>query len=157
MDANIVIDFFDVKPEFLGLTVNYFAPIYVIKNVLEETKNIDINKLLSFGVIILETKIPDSFNDYKKTLSMTDRLCLLTAKQYDRVCATNDKALRKSCEREGVPVIRCLKLVFELCNAEVIKKDEAVAFARALNKTNPYFTDDIIKTFFDSIFNIDIK
>jgi len=151
MDACVLIDFVKTERSVLKLITEHIGPAYVVNTVLEEVKDIDDQgDLVDLGLIVLEPELEDLFaaaNSIGPT-SFQDQLCLFSAKRHDLACVTNDKNLRKLCEREGVETYWGLQLLAELHKANRITYKDAKEIALAIHETNSkHITAKIIDKF----------
>lgn len=151
MDACVLIDFIKADRSVLELIVKYVGSLCVISPVVAEVNEInDEGELIELGLTIVEPEIEDAYTAASQTgpISFQDRLCLLTAKRLGFTCVTNDKNLRKLCEKENVPLSWGLQLLADLHRLGGIPTDDALDIARRIHKANPrHITSQIIKGF----------
>lgn len=151
MDACVVIDFLDVEPGIFQSVSRSIGPLYVVSPVVEELHDIEsAEELMTLGISVIEPELDDTFSAAEKVgaLSFQDWLCLLAAKRHTLTCITNDKALRRQCEEEGVSLLWGLELLLMLNKTEGITKKEAEEIALKIHQKNPWHINkDILKDF----------
>jgi hypothetical protein len=85
----------------------------------------------------------------KGPLSFQDNLCLILAKEHGLTCVTNDKALRRACELQGVPLIWGIELICILVESGGLPVKHAQNIILTIQRNNPkYITDSIVKSAF---------
>lgn len=155
MDACALIDFIKVDRVILELVTKYVGTLHVVSPVVDEINEIKHeNELVELGVVIIEPEIEDAFAAVSQSgpASFQDKLCLLVAKRYGFTCVTNDKSLRRLCEKEGVPPLWGLQLLAELHRFDGISAGDALDIAKRIHETNPrHITPKILERFSNSI------
>jgi predicted nucleic acid-binding protein len=115
LDNNIIFDF-GVLDDFVLLN-RILANNHVIMSpeVREEVK-----REIKIENLTCKLQVCDSEADYlhaaalrkeQKGLSVEDISCLVLAKKFEGICATNDKLVRKVAKRESIPVIGSIGLL----------------------------------------------
>jgi len=79
---------------------------------------------------LLDTELMLEVNSLPRSLSVTDRLCVVACEHHEWTLVSNDRALRKLCSAKGIRLRWGLSLMIDLVDAGVLTK------ARAL-KVNP--------------------
>ena len=155
MDACVLIDFIKADRSVLELIVKHIGPVHMISPVIDEINEIDNEEeLVDLGLIIVEPELEDAFAAASTSgpTSFQDHLCFLTAKRYGFTCVTNDKNLRKLCEKEKVPLLWGLQLLIELHQSGGIPAQDAIEIAHQIHKTNPkHITAKILERFIENI------
>ncbi len=153
MDACVLIDFIKADRSILELVVKHVGPLHVASPVVDEVNEIeDENELVELGLVIVEPEIEDAYAAASQAgpISFQDRICLLVAKRYGFTCVTNDKNLRKLCQKEKVPLLWGLQLLVELHRCGGIPREDALDIARKIHKANPkHITPKILERFTD--------
>jgi len=151
MDACVLIDYLKTERSVFELFAKYIGPVHVVSPIVEEVKEIDsAEELIKLGLIIVEPELEDAFAAASQigSTSFQDKLCLLTAKRHGFTCVTNDKSLRKLCEKEKVPLLWGLQLLAGLHQYGGIPAADAIAIAQQIHETNPkHITARIVESF----------
>ena len=105
-DACILIDYCLTNKKILRLVSRHIWKIYVLRPVFLEVKELDEDTADILEIRIIDPDISQLQQAGKRggSLSRSDRFCFLAAKDNGWNCWTNDKGLRKLCEKEEVPV-----------------------------------------------------
>lgn len=83
-------------------------------------------------------------------LSFQDRLCLIIAKDKGWTLVTNDRPLRKECEREGITVVWGIELVGNLVESGGLPPFIAKEIIHCIHKNNPkYSSTDVVQKAFN--------
>ncbi len=155
MDACVLIDFIKADRSVLELVVKHVGTLHVVGPVIDEVKEIEReNELIELGMVIVEPEIEDldAASHINRRTSKPDNLCLLTAKRHGLTCVTNDKPLRKLCEKENVPTMWGLELLIELNRSGGIPAETALDIARKIRDANPkHITHEILEQFTELI------
>ncbi len=154
LDACVLIDFLQTDSSVIKVLAEYIGPLYVTSTLIGEINDItDESDFVELGLLVVEPEIEDAFSvSTDGPLSMQDQLCLLTAKRAGFTCITNDKNLRRLCEKEGVQIMWGLELIAELHKAGGITNKYAERLARAISESNPmHITPEIVSRFMDRI------
>jgi hypothetical protein len=81
-------------------------------------------------------------------LSVADQLCILAARRLKCVCVTNDKCLRKACEKINVACMWGLQPLLLLKTKGVLSVKEALNGVHRIRKQNPkHITETIVNRF----------
>ncbi len=151
MDACVLIDYMNGKPDLFKLISSYIGPIYVATPILEEVDSIkSIEELEELGLIPIEPEIEDLFtaDDMEGQTSFQDNICYLTAKRNNFTCVSNDTNLRRQCKNANIPVLWGLELILALTKAGGLLKKEAARIAKDIQKSNPrHINKNILKDF----------
>jgi rRNA-processing protein FCF1 len=113
LDANTLIDYLECDRTIIKLICRYVGQIYLATPVLNEINEIDEDGCIEIGIKLLGPELEQvmSAAARKGPLSFQDNLCLILAKEHGLTCVTNDKALRRACELQGVPLIWGIELI----------------------------------------------
>lgn len=151
MDANILIDFCKCDKTIIKLICHYIGQIYLATPVLDEINEIDEGDCLEMGIILVEPELEVAMlaAGAKGPLSFQDNLCFLMAKQNGWTCVTNDKPLRRKCEKEKVPLFWGIELICILVESGGLPLNQASELIVDIKKLNPkYITDYIVENAF---------
>jgi predicted nucleic acid-binding protein len=151
IDANVLIDYLIVEPKVLALARGLFGKVVVPVPVCEEVELLTDSLCQELG---LEQVLPSTAQllEAAKTasrspLSFTDCLCHLVAQEGGCICVTNDKRLRKVCERDGVPLLRGLELMLELFGAGHLSLSDAESIAWRIHQENMFIKQETVLRF----------
>jgi rRNA-processing protein FCF1 len=148
LDACVLIDFISADRSVLELLVNYVGKLYVASPVVDEINEIkNESELTALGIVVVEPEIEDAYSAANITgaTSFQDRLFFFTAKRHGLACVTNDKNLRKLCEKEGVTILWGLELLAKLHKTGGIPGKQAIMIAQQIRAKNPkHITEKIV-------------
>ena len=148
-DASVLIDICEAERELLGLMVDTFGPVLVPTPVLGEVDGLDDAGCRGFGLQLLEPNI-DQMSEAASgegALSFYDWLCLIVARDGRWTCVTNDAALLRTCQEQGVAAMRGLRVVLMLVESGVIDRRRAMTFIKVLQQVNPYIKPGVVTAF----------
>ena len=155
IDACVLIDFIKADRGILKLISRYIGPLYMLSAVLDEVKDIEtLTELSELDLIVIEPELEDVFAASMEpgSISFQDKLCLLTAMRQGYICVTNDRELRKQCEKNNVEPLWGLELLIRLHKAGGVQTEKAIKLARDIHLNNPkHITGEILKRFIDII------
>jgi len=160
IDANVLIDYCKSDLGILELLSTKISPIYISRSTLENVNELMESEVAKHHLIV---KTPDLqtlilATQVRGQLAVDDRETLLLAKKYGWICITNDKPLRKECEKESVSVLWGLEPLKILVENSLIKPEKAITVAKNIRKVNPrYITAEIVKRFEEQIIEIERK
>jgi rRNA-processing protein FCF1 len=151
MDACVLIDFIKADRSVLKIMADNIGPLYVLTTVIEEINEIkNIKELEALGLIVIEPELEDAFHasGSKDSLSFQDKLCLFTAKRYGFICVTNDRELRKQCEKNNVELLWGLQLITRLHRCGGIQIEKSIKIVRDIQRNNPkHINEEIVRRF----------
>lgn len=150
IDANALIDYCDSDLQMLSLLSQKTGTVYIARSTFDKVEQLSITAAKKKHLIIktpdVETIIAASAE--RGSLAYDDRETLMLAKDYEWICITNDKPLRRECEKEGVAVLWGLEPMKMLVRHGDILASKAISVAKAIQSANPrYITDDIVERF----------
>ncbi|HHU87295.1 MAG TPA: PIN domain-containing protein [Peptococcaceae bacterium] len=151
LDANTLIDYLECDRTIIKLICRYVGQIYLATPVLNEINEIDEDGCIEIGIKLLGPELEQvmSAAARKGPLSFQDNLCLILAKEHGLTCVTNDKALRRACELQGVPLIWGIELICILVESGGLPVKHAQNIILTIQRNNPkYITDSIVKSAF---------
>jgi predicted nucleic acid-binding protein len=151
LDANTLIDYLECDRTIIKLICRYVGQIYLATPVLNEINEIDEDGCIEIGIKLLGPELEQvmSAAARKGPLSFQDNLCLILAKEHGLTCVTNDKALRRACELQGVPLIWGIEMICILVESGGLPVKHAQNIILTIQRNNPkYITDSIVKSAF---------
>jgi rRNA-processing protein FCF1 len=143
-DANVLIDFIEADEDILHELTLYWTKVYVPTRVLHEVKELSPERAEALGLHIIETPIELVAS---AGLSGPDCACLHFVLTEGWTCITNDKLLRRACQREGGTVVWGLEMLLILVKAGQITAARAGGVAEKVSVLNPEITPFILDTF----------
>lgn len=150
VDANVLIDYQKSDLSVFRHVSNTLGRVVVLDNVLEEVEgltNSDCQRV-EVDVIMADMDLLLRAGEPTTGISFQDRLCILVCKRYGYVCVTNDRALHKQCQTNGVQTKYGLRLMIELVEARAINVENATAIALKMQESNPqHINDQLISRF----------
>ncbi len=161
LDANVVIDYAITELAVLGLAARHIGRVYVVRSVLDEVEQIRERDFKRLGIEVVEPSLEQlvaAGEAERGRLSFTDRLSLIVAHDSGWTCVTNDRALRKACREQRVPVWWGLQLMLTLVRAGELAPKAALAVARAIHEDNTrHLTAEILDRFALEIARIELE
>lgn len=150
LDACVLIDYAQADASVLGSVIEHVAPMAVVRPVFDEVEDLTEAEATELGLQIIDVEYELAAEAAKSagTLSFEDRLCVLLAKRERWICVTNDKALRRVCETEGVELRWGLEMMIEAVRADAMSIVEAERIAWTIHELNPrYVTRNLVDRF----------
>ena len=141
LDADVLIDYLKANLSVLALASRHIGKAHVLSTVLQyEVDGLDAEDCEQRGIEVVEPDLEQlsEASLLHGSLSFNDYLCLIIASRRGFVCVTNDKALRKACERDGVSTLWGLEVMLELVRNQAMKVEDAIQIAEMISKNNPY-------------------
>ncbi len=113
VDANILIDYLNCDETLLLLIKKYIGQILLASPLLGEVKSLDPDRCKKLGIKLVEPTMEQLIwaADQEFSISFQDKICLIMAKDHNWTLVTNDKALRKRCESDGISLIWGVELI----------------------------------------------
>ncbi len=151
-DANVLIDYAGSDITILSLYSTEIETVVIPESILDEVEQLSLEECEHFGLTVINEDLEIltlASNSNHGPLSFQDKVCLYLTKSIEgATCITNEKALKKICESEAVPVKRGLKLMIELVEQQKIEPDVVVGVAEQIHDNNPFFiTTEILDDF----------
>ena len=85
-------------------------------------------------------------------VSFNDRLCFVVCDEQSWTCVTNDRALRRLCERHGIRTRFGLRLVVDLVASGAITAERAISIAFKMHESNPlHINERVIARFTNAL------
>ncbi len=150
LDANVLIDYANSDPWVIGKVCDYLGGAGVCTVVLDEADDFTEELVEATGVITIDLTSQQLVEAYAGAgpLSPQDRMCLIAARDFGFTCVTNEKALRRTCESQGVPVLWGLELMVLLMQKGRMAPADAERVANDIKISNPHhITDEILRRF----------
>jgi rRNA-processing protein FCF1 len=149
LDACVLIDYCETDQTVLGTVSASVGSVHVASTVFDEVDRLDVSGAAALGIQIVEPPLAllQAAAVKRGALSVQDHLCLLLAKTNGWTCVSNDTALRRACEREGVPVMWGLQMMGLAVQAGALPASTAQEIAWRIHECNRYVTRDIVEAF----------
>ncbi|SFJ45793.1 hypothetical protein [Thermoflavimicrobium dichotomicum] len=154
LDANILIDFIHCDRTVIKLICQYVGQIHLPTPILDEVKEIQESDCTELGIRLIEPELDQLITASEKRgpLSFQDHLCLILAKEHGWTCVTNDKALRRECETDGIELIWGIELICLLVESGGLPTLHAKEVILRIHQSNPkYITKAIVKRAFQRL------
>lgn len=150
-DANVLIDYLEADEDILRELVVYWGTVYVPTCVLHEVKTLSYERAEALGLTIIETplELPST-----PGLSGPDRACLYFAVSDRWVCITNDRLLRRECNRHECRVVWGLEMLILLVTDGQITKARAKGIAEQIAMINPEICNSLFESFCEKLESI---
>lgn len=141
LDACVLIDYVDADASVLGTVSKHVAPVFVARPVFDEVDQISEHEATNLGLCIVdvEYELASRAVVRRGALSFQDHVCLLLARERGWTCVTNDGALRRACQDDGVDVRWGLEIMVDAVRLDAMTIAEAEAVANAIHRSNPRF------------------
>ena len=141
VDTCVLIDYHKSDLSVLTLASNHIGSVSLPREVLQEFRKgapLSDRDCERHGLTIIDPTLEqlELVSVEHSKLSLADRMCLVMAKNCC-ICVTNDKALRKACEREKVATMRGLRLMITLVEKKQLPADDAISIAKKIGEHNP--------------------
>ena len=152
-DANVLIDYAEGDKEVLSLIARHIAAMHVPSPVLEEVRKLPAREAARLGVEVIQPTLAQATEAAQATgpTSFKDRLCLVVARDNGWACLTNDKPLRKACQKAGIRCIWGLEAMALLVQAGRLSPKRAWAAAQRIAASSPYITKALLGRFKEQI------
>jgi rRNA-processing protein FCF1 len=148
-DANVLIDFLITNEEILMTACTTIFDIYVPVPILREIKQLSEAKAKKLGLKLFEPTIEQLSQSVSTNprLSFEDSLCLQIAKENGWICTTNDKALRKECDKLNVNKMWGLEIMLILNQEGHLSRRDALKVAEKICEINLRITKEVVENF----------
>lgn len=161
VDNNILVDLFELG--CMKLLFSVFDAVTIPKVIYDDEITLEIRELLndfeftlgsintSIGLETYGILVND--NEYKR-LSKCDRFAISIAKENSYYCNSNDKPVRKACERLGVKFTGVLGILGRAYTKKFITRMQLIAFLDDLmsDRTSCYIDISLVEQFKEEIF-----
>lgn len=140
-DANVLIDYMGSDPTVLSLLVGLAGELFVPAQVLQNVDGLDECECDRLGLTVVDPTLEQLLEAEERRggLALDDKVCLLMARDSGWCCITNDRALRKACAAEGVPVVWGLEAMLWLVQAGALPCEDATSIATLIHTINPAY------------------
>lgn len=141
MDANVLIDFLEMDDDIYWLITEHIGLLRVPEPVLHEVDGLNAQQCEKRKIEIVQASIEQMQFAAQRVgrLSAQDNLCLKLCVDHQWTCVTNDKALRRACKAQGVPVHWGLELLVILVKHGVLEPGRANAVGTYIHTKNHHF------------------
>lgn len=160
IDADALIDYCKSNLGMISILSQNVQPVHIGCATFNKVSCLSLKEAEKHNLLIETPDIQTALNAAKKRgpLAYDDRETLLLAKKHRWTCITNDKALRRECEIEGVTCLWGLEPMRMLVEHRLIISSKAIGVARRIQSANPSFiTEDIVRKFEEQIKELDRK
>ncbi|MEA3286193.1 MAG: hypothetical protein U9Q77_02285 [Candidatus Marinimicrobia bacterium] len=149
IDANVLIDFLNTGN--LNVLEEYsqnVAPVEVLDMIVGEIKEIDELSISESGLNLRETEFDILENclnlaNAEPSMSFEDHCVFETARQNQFGIITGERKMIAKAARENIAVIRGFRVIYELCDKQLILKEDGISIVKQIVEYNPYFNDSI--------------
>lgn len=154
IDANALIDYCESDIAVLSLVSTHVGSIHIARGTFHKVNQLTTAAAAKHHMEIvtpdLETILAATAT--RGALAHDDRETLLITKKYNWTCITNDKALRRECASENVPVLWGLEPMRLLVEYGLTTRSHVIKTARLIQRANPrYITSEILTRFEEQI------
>ncbi len=150
-DSNVMIDYLQCDSTLISLINNHLAQLYLPTPLLGEVEEITEDGCIQLGIKLIEPELEQIIqaSQERGALSFQDNLCLILAKENGWTLVTNDKALRRRCEEERIPIKWGIELICILVESGGLSRERAKIIILKIQEINPRFiTDNIVEDAF---------
>ncbi|MBU1122017.1 MAG: hypothetical protein ABIH71_03040 [Candidatus Omnitrophota bacterium] len=149
-DANILIDYANAEKQIIELATRYLYDIWVPLPVWEEIADFSKDDVDDLGIHIIEPSLEqliEAATIRGGGLSDEDNMCFIMARDETAICATNEKALRRKCEKNNIRILWGLEIMVQLCKEDKLRAKVAERVARKIAQNNITITEAIVANF----------
>ena len=149
-DANVLIDYAKSAPEILRLVSQHIRQLYVATPILAEVHDLSTEQVTDLGIEIVEPSLEQLTEANERrftetTISGTDALCYVMARDHQWLCLTNDKALRNYCTSCQVKCLWGLEIMIQLVRSGQLTASRAYSTACSIQSKNRYIKDETVE------------
>lgn len=139
-DADVLIDYVAGGLFILKLTAEHIGPLYLLSQVLDTVDGLSERDCRKTDIQIIEAETAALLEAGSQSgaLSFEDWLCVITCRNQQWTCLTNDSSLIRECRGASVPTRRGLSLMVELVRGGVLDRHRALRVAQAIHQANPH-------------------
>ena len=151
-DANILIDFCDEDRELLSVISREVIALHVPVPILSEVDQLDIETAENLGIVIED--IPLEYLDEERRLSgcsKQDSACYHLANEKGWGCATNEKQLKKHCDKHRIPVVRGLRLILAAVEKGAVARKRAEQAGKGIIAANGWIKPEVLQAFIEEL------
>ncbi len=146
IDANVLVDYQAADLAILELVNRHVGTVHILTTMLEEVEGLDESDCERLGFRVVEPTFVQVVEAASQTgrLSFQDRTCLVVCRDRGWTCVSNDRALRRACEADGIGVIWGLELMLELVRHGDLLANDASEAAERIHLANPVYVNSAI-------------
>ena len=146
IDANVLVDYQAADLAILALVNRHVGVVHILTTMLAEVEGFDESDCERLGFRVVEPTFAQVAEAAAPAgrLSFQDRTCLLVCRDHGWTCVSNDRALRKACESDGIEVVWGLELMLELVRHGHLPAEHASEAAERIHLANPVFVSSAI-------------
>lgn len=143
VDADVLIDYVAADLGMLTLISRCVGSIHVAAAVVSEVEDLDDKTCEDAGLVVVHgsMELLERARSKRGRLSFADHVCLLLAAENGWTCVTNDRALRRACETDGVELRWGLQLMLDLLAVDGAQLAETIAIATKIHEANRQHVD----------------
>lgn len=153
LDASVLIDFCTADETILSLSAAHLGEILVASTILAEVDGLDQFRAETLGMRVVEPtlEILAAAHTRERALSFEDQTLLLLAKSERWTCVTNDKPLRRACEREGVAMLWGFEILIQLVDVGALPRSDARDLGERIARSNRMIGPEVLARFIDRL------
>ena len=150
IDANVLVDYQAADLAILALVNRHVGTVHILTTMLAEVEGLDESDCERLGFRVVEPSFVQVVEAASQTgrLSFQDFTCLVVCRDHGWTCVSNDRALRRACEADGIDVIWGLELMLELVRHGHLLANDASEAAERIHLANPVYVNSAILTAF---------
>lgn len=147
-DANVLIDYVESDITMLAVYSSEIEQVIIPESIFDEVEQLSLPECERYGLQVVEENMDEMMRastEVHGPLSYQDKVCLYHTKSMDdATCITNEKALKRFCEEQDIPVKPGLKLMIELVDHDKIDAEVVIGLALKIQENNPLFINDAV-------------
>ena len=149
LDTCILVDYLKAETGILRMYSRGVGALRASSLTLEELVTEQAEAVRRVGVIVVDPHSDDLDSAIARAtsgpLSVTDWVCLSTAKRHGWVLVTNDRRLRNTSEAESVALMWGFGLLENLAAAGVLDPKHAIGVAERITRMNPRISQIVLE------------
>lgn len=150
----MTIDFYEADSTILTLACAEIGQMYIHSRTLLEVRSMTRDGCVALGLTLVEPTVHQALAaaQTRGSLSFSDHLCLVIARDNGWTCVTNDGRLRRECTAEGVGVLWGLEVLAVLVETKALPTARAESIAQAIHELNPlHINQRVLRRFLNRI------
>ncbi len=148
-DACVLIDLVGADLNLLSMVATHVGDVVIPTPILGEVDGLDEEGCATLGLTLFEptfAQITEAANGGGR-LSFHDWVCLIAARDAGWTCVTNDGALLRVCQQQGVVTVRGLRPILTLVERGHLHHSKAIVVMKAIRTSNCYITAELVSAF----------
>lgn len=148
-DASILIDYILSNRNILFSASKYIGQLIVPGPIFDEVNQLDYETAEQLGLRIIAPELHQikEASDRGGSLSRSDKLTFVMARDAECFCCTSDLNMRKLCLDHNVKVLWGLELMIMLCEIGRLSKAKAIRIVEKIKLNGAFITDEVIEDF----------